>query len=302
MQRTQTQFDFTRGEQLAMIRDAQLTAPAGAQVSAAALKAALRAIDDHGRGRPAFPALNTIARESGLGLRTVKRAVAALEAMGLLIVQRRNSGGGRQSNRYTVVWSELGLLRPGFVRRGEPAGDDPGSPNPDQTPSAMVSTPSAMVSTPSATMAPPKCHHGPLNVPLSEQEAPSKRLDGDGDEDGGIFSEQDQEEIRRQANHLADLVPCAQRPDNRDLVAKVALLVHQGLLSEDDLQQARESLAIHAPQLERPGAWLFQVLENRIGRGPWLRMLARCNVPDFLKGPTSGQKENAHGGNRASGE
>jgi len=283
MQRKQKTFDFSRGEQLAMIRDARIettTAPDGRRVSGTVLRCVLRAIDDHGRGRPAFPSVKQICTTTGCGRRNVLRALATLEQiLGLLVIQRRGSQGGRLSSRYTIVWSELAILAApqGALR----------------TPQGALRTPQGALRTPQGALS------AQGNVQRNVQEAPSKRLDGDGDEDGGIFSEQDQEEIRRQANKLADLVPCAQRPDNRDLVAKVALLVHQGLLSEDDLQQARESLALHAPQLDRPGAWLFQVLENRIGRGPWLRMLARCNVPDFLKGPTSGQKENAHGGNRA---
>jgi len=283
MQRKQKTFDFSRGEQLAMIRDARIkttTAPDGRRVSGTVLRCVLRAIDDHGRGRPAFPSVKQICTTTGCGRRNVLRALATLEqGLGLLVIQRRGSQGGRLSSRYTIVWSELAILAApqGALR----------------TPQGALRTPQGALRTPQGALS------AQGNVQRNVQEAPSKRLDGDGDEDGGIFSEQDQEEIRRQANRLADLVPCTGRQDNRDLVAKVAFLWGQGLLSEDDLEQARESILRAKPPPDKPGGWLYSVLENRVGRGTWRRLLARCEVPDFLKRPTNGQEKTERGGNRA---
>jgi hypothetical protein len=92
-----------------------------------------------------------------------------------------------------------------------------------------------------------------------------------------------EEEIRRQANRLARYVPCAGRPDDRDLVAKVAILHATGALSDDDLEQALESFE-NKPPRDAPGGWLFTVLENRIGSArQWRRMLAQTVVPQFLE-------------------
>lgn len=131
----QQSFDFDRAEQLGMIERWQPPRVPG--VSTAALKAVLRGIDSYGRGREAWPSEATLARDSGLGLRTVKRAVKGLHALSLVIVSRR---GPHTVNHYRIVWTELALLC--GERRAT---------NLDR--SATVSERSAMVSERSATMA-----------------------------------------------------------------------------------------------------------------------------------------------------
>ena len=127
----QQQLDFDRGSQLALLRDAVLpsrTAKDGRGVSAAAQRAVLRVIDDHGRGHEAWLGFETIALESSHGVRTVKRAVEVLAAASLLIVQPRRCPAGVVCNHYRIVWSELALLRrparendtPAPVRLGAP--------------------------------------------------------------------------------------------------------------------------------------------------------------------------------------
>ena len=121
--RSQREIDFARanakyarGQQLAALRDAELPHGCGhdgSRVKPLTLKAVLRAIDDYGRGREAFPSQKTLARNVPCSQRTICRAIQALESLGLLIIRRRWIGpGARTLNHYVIVWSELALLCP----------------------------------------------------------------------------------------------------------------------------------------------------------------------------------------------
>jgi predicted transcriptional regulator len=50
----------------------------------------------------AWPSLETIARDSGLGIATVKRALSWLRETGWVTWERRSSATGRKSNLYTL--------------------------------------------------------------------------------------------------------------------------------------------------------------------------------------------------------
>ena len=66
-----------------------------------------------------FPSLKTLARESGFGLTTVKKAVRSLEANKILRVERgggRGCGGGRWSNSY--IFPDLDSVAEGGKRAG----------------------------------------------------------------------------------------------------------------------------------------------------------------------------------------
>ena len=107
----QQQIDFSRGEQLAMIRHARLVPPPGHRVTSATLKAALKAIDDFGRGRTCYATQETIASSTGYRSRsTIQRAVAALQELSVIAVATKASPAGLVCNHYTIVWSELALL------------------------------------------------------------------------------------------------------------------------------------------------------------------------------------------------
>lgn len=124
----QQEFDFARAEQLGLLERAVL--PRCPAVSANACKSTLKAIDSYGRGREAWPSVDTLAVNTGLSVRTVKRAIRALVGLSLLVVVRK---GRLTLNHYRIVWSELALL--------------------DAQRSATVSQRSATVSIRSATMA-----------------------------------------------------------------------------------------------------------------------------------------------------
>ena len=119
----QLQIDFARGEQLGILRDARLPRVPG--VAGVSLKAVLRVIDDHGRGRTCWLLHATIAAEAEIGERTARRATRALAALGVLCVERRRIAGGSRAscNHYTIVWSELALLarRPPADQTATPA-------------------------------------------------------------------------------------------------------------------------------------------------------------------------------------
>ncbi len=159
---SQREFDFNRASQLSALRDAVL--PGVPQVSAAAMKAALRAIDDFARtDGECFATAETLAVTAGVGLRTVKRALAALESLSLVTCERRKSRYGTTTNHYRIVWSELALLngrRPSdqraMVARAECHGGT--------LQRAMVSNQRAMVSDQRAMVALAECHGGTQTV------------------------------------------------------------------------------------------------------------------------------------------
>jgi len=155
----QQQIDWTRAEQLGLLRDALVATRR--HVSGAVQKAVLRSIDDHGRGGEAWLGYERIAAESGCSVRTAKRAVQALTDASLICVETRRSRGGTVCNHYRIVWSEVALLRRILAAR----------PVPDR--SAMVSERSAMVSERSAMVSRAECHGDTLTA----LEAPLKRTE-----------------------------------------------------------------------------------------------------------------------------
>lgn len=138
----QQRFDFDRAEQLGLLEQAVLPKRPG--VSQAACKAVLKAIDNYGRGREAWPSCDTLAVNTGLSVRTVKRALRVLTELSLIVVDRR---GVLTLNHYRIVWSELAILtKPKHERSAMVALRDPER-------SAMVSPRSATVSPRSAMVA-----------------------------------------------------------------------------------------------------------------------------------------------------
>ncbi|HUT10738.1 MAG TPA: helix-turn-helix domain-containing protein [Thermoguttaceae bacterium] len=111
----QRRFDFSRAEQLGILRDANLPPGKGRDgigVTPVVLKAVLRAIDDHGRGRACWASQETLASEVGCSIRQLRRAIEALRDLGVLIVERRlvRATTSVSANHYTLVWSQLALL------------------------------------------------------------------------------------------------------------------------------------------------------------------------------------------------
>jgi uncharacterized protein YdaU (DUF1376 family) len=99
----------------------------------------------------------------------------------------------------------------------------------------------------------------------SESCSESESLDVDVDGARDVISKRELDEIRAKANRFSKVVDC-QRPDNRNLVAKVAVLWQRGSLSEDDVEQVIESFARAEEPIENPGAWLHQCFVNRCAK------------------------------------
>lgn len=104
----QTQIDYPRQSQLAMLRDCRL--PKCKDVSPSLLKLLLKMIDDYGRGEDAWPTQDTLAEACCVEPRTIRRALTALMKLSLVIIERKNRYG-KTLNHYRIVWSELDLLR-----------------------------------------------------------------------------------------------------------------------------------------------------------------------------------------------
>ena len=243
-----------------MLREANLeamTAGRSGRVSAAALRAVLRAIDDH--GPPASPSVATLARETGSSRRTVQRALACLQAADLVAVQIRSTQQGRQSNLYAINWTEL-------ARRCRPGSQG-----------ATMAPQSATMAPQSATMArapaPPWRPNRPFETTIKRSKA------GAVDEGGEIDPLEDQES-RRAANRINRTLRC-RSPLDRQLVAQVATLQVRGFLSDDDVEQALESVRLKKP--DRPAAWFRICLSNAVGPDRFRALLAAVDISPALK-------------------
>lgn len=89
-----------RGEQLRLLRSLHVpnVLVEGAKVSGVSSKAVLRTIDDH--GTECWASADTIGREACLSEKTVRRAIKALEGLGLISIDNRPG----RSSLYRIQW------------------------------------------------------------------------------------------------------------------------------------------------------------------------------------------------------
>ena len=133
----QQQIDFDRGAQLAVLREIELPerlTGLGASVSPATAMSVLRAIDDHQRdGSKCWPSLETLAKACKLkSIKTVRRAIAALESLGLLTTWEERDERGWRRKCYRIEWLTV------FTWGCEPAPDTASVPIPAREPSAST--------------------------------------------------------------------------------------------------------------------------------------------------------------------
>jgi hypothetical protein len=103
----QRTLDFTRADQLGLIRDLRLDVPR-CGVSPMALKAVLSAIDDFARrDRECFASIPTLARVACCSERTTKRAIQILVSLSLITRDKRRNQFGVVTNHYRIVWTEI---------------------------------------------------------------------------------------------------------------------------------------------------------------------------------------------------
>jgi AraC-like DNA-binding protein len=111
----QLNIDFSRAEQLATLRHAQLPATVstdGKRIEPRMMLAILRCLDDHAGGKLCWVSFETLAKETGYSVRSCKRGIAALESLSLVCVETKCIPGTKtRVNHYRIVWSELLLLR-----------------------------------------------------------------------------------------------------------------------------------------------------------------------------------------------
>jgi DNA-binding MarR family transcriptional regulator len=108
--------DLPRGEQLAALRKLKLqthTCKSG-KVSGAVQKSVLKVIDDHQGDRACFASQDTIAEETGYGVSTIRRAIAALISQDLITKERPNHWS---PNHHRINWTELTRLATGSSER-----------------------------------------------------------------------------------------------------------------------------------------------------------------------------------------
>jgi hypothetical protein len=99
--------DRIRGEQLALLRGLQLQTVEQdkAKVTGATLKSVLRAIDDHARDdSTCWASTGTIAKETCLSDRTVRRAIRALENLGYIYSSGRCQGN---AGEILIDWNRV---------------------------------------------------------------------------------------------------------------------------------------------------------------------------------------------------
>lgn len=102
-------------------------------------------------------------------------------------------------------------------------------------------------------------------------------------EDGAkSFSQADIAEIRAKGNRFRHLINLAD-PDDRNLVAKIAILWHSQALSDDDVEQVIESFS-KQKRIDKPGAWLHKCMANKCKEhGENLnQLLASTTIPQEL--------------------
>lgn len=122
-----------------------------------------------------------------------------------------------------------------------------------------------------------------LSSSVSVSSSISRDVDDDVDGARYLYSENDLTQIRAKANRFVRFVDCG-RPDDRNLVAKVAILWHENRLSDDDAEQVLESFG-RKPDIEIPGAWLYRCLSNRCSN--FDSMLASVAIPPELNAGAS---------------
>lgn len=183
----QTQFDFSRGEQLALLREAVLPdchVSEGARsiaVKADGSKAVLRVIDDYaGKSGVCWASAATIARAANMSLRKCSRCLAVLEHQLGLITRDENDGGGAVIHR-RIVWSELALL----CSRGRPATyatsgtGSPREPMPQShqpMPQSHQPVPQSHQPVPPVAQEPPESQEPPLTAEWQEVAAAFERV------------------------------------------------------------------------------------------------------------------------------
>jgi hypothetical protein len=234
----------------------------------------------HEGKREAFPSYATIARMAGCSRSTAIRGIAALVRLGVLLIERRQFGRSRSSNRYVIVWT---MLRERFSTdtlplfwQGPPraASGDDSLPAHDRPATSDPQLGSSTVRLGSGTVLLPQAHGAPtLGAPCAPNEnvTVGQLLKTRTTSSQRRFTDEEWQAIRGLANALLDwALPGDDGPqltdDDRELALKLATLEHDGLLPDAWIRSARRSLTRRYDQgrpPERPLGYLLASLETQ---------------------------------------
>lgn len=274
--------DFDKGEQLTILRHVVLPAvrikegKTVRRVKPRDMIDVLRVLDDH--GRDCLPSIPSITKEARLSRCQVLRAIAGLQALSLVCIEKRRKRGGGFTNRYVAVWSELALRCPGDTLKLRT----------DHRPQATNHRPHQTDHRPLATQPLSPGRDGKRPRLVSAQKSPS---DVQHDLDGARhFFFEEAQGIRAKANRLHQWLRPKDQAD-REFILKVATLWHDRALSEDAVEQLLESFEQKSREIANPFRWAWEVLRNKFWEagGPTFdQLLARTDYPrEPLIPPTS---------------
>ncbi|MEQ1828049.1 MAG: hypothetical protein ABL921_18960 [Pirellula sp.] len=139
MSQSQKLFDFSRGDQLGLLDAIEI--PDAREISGATAKSVLRAID--GFGARCFAASATIAATVHRSVRTVKRALSRLEALGLVVPddrKRRFNANLSATVCRRIDWTEVELQVRRQQRQGTSSPSTVSASSHGVSPKAAVST------------------------------------------------------------------------------------------------------------------------------------------------------------------
>jgi hypothetical protein len=124
------EFDFlARDRMIAALRLPKSIDVSDRSVGASAMKAVLYRIHQHAGNRPeSFPGITTLAAATALGHKTVRRAIEALAALGLLSVTLKRSEDSRVvCNHYAIQWEAVLSRQPGSYSGHPEQAAEPGA-------------------------------------------------------------------------------------------------------------------------------------------------------------------------------
>lgn len=274
----QKELDFDRMSKLRMLERVRLPKPApGSKTRKATMLAALRVIDSHAReNRNCRLKMQTIANEMGVSKATAKRAIYELERQGLLLIRYFKTSGWR-SSEYTIFWPNIYDLVPqendhqGAKVHGEPS---EGASGTDRR----------------CTVNHPKVHGEPSSeapcIKRQEETSQVKR--------GAIevfeFEEEERWELQVKSRRLARFL----RPrtvDEKDTIAKLAILWQSGEFSEHDIEVSLEAVQTNEPNKRL--RYFRRCLENQLSMTPE-ELSAKLSTVDLP--PPAVRKDHANSG------
>lgn len=230
-----------------------------------------------------------LATESHLSVRQCKRCLEVAQGMGWLEKHVQPMRSGADRCWWRIVFVELARTTTLPLWWETPGPECPPATNhvPDsEGPSAQLigtKCPTDWDQVPNWPV--PRAHAGTQETSKttkSAQKAPSD-VSADG---ARCFSEMAIQSIQAKAQRI-DKWARAKKPDDRELVLKVATLWHDRRLSDDQLEQMLESFRRKADAgdpVENPAAWVWRTLENKCEEAGdnFCRLLATTDFPRVL--------------------